>query len=342
MLQGVWVRIPLWSLLKFTFAGFYYYYCNVANFYVILFKLFTIKMNNLKSTFSIKDLENLSGIKAHTIRIWEKRYDLLEPMRTDTNIRLYDLKNLQKLLNVVLLTNFGYKISKISKLNQTEIEKFVVKIQTEKTVNNHVLSSFKMAMLNFDQPLFVKTYNELLSKKSFSAVFFETFIPLLEEIGVLWTTNTITPAHEHFISHLIKQKILIEIEKYQIQQNNVSDQTYILYLPFNEIHDLGLLFLHHEIVTKGHHSIYLGRSLPIENLLELNNHFKKITYITYLTVEPIEEEIENYIETFKNVILKNNSNELLIFGRKAQLIDNTTLPNNIKSIENIKDFLFTL
>jgi DNA-binding transcriptional MerR regulator len=307
-----------------------------------LFKLFTIKMNNLKSTFSIKDLENLSGIKAHTIRIWEKRYDLLEPMRTDTNIRLYDLKNLQKLLNVVLLTNFGYKISKISKLNQTEIEKFVVKIQTEKTVNNHVLSSFKMAMLNFDQPLFVKTYNELLSKKSFSNVFFETFIPLLEEIGVLWTTNTITPAHEHFISHLIKQKILIEIEKYQIQQNNVSDQTYILYLPFNEIHDLGLLFLHHEIVTKGHHSIYLGRSLPIENLLELNNHFKKITYITYLTVEPIEEEIENYIETFKNVILKNNSNELLIFGRKAQLIDNTTLPNNIKSIENIKDFLFTL
>lgn len=299
-------------------------------------------MNNLKSTFSIKDLENLSGIKAHTIRIWEKRYNLLEPMRTDTNIRLYDLKNLQKLLNVVLLTNFGYKISKISKLNQTEIEKFVVKIQTEKTVNNHVLSSFKMAMLNFDQPLFVKTYNELLSQKTFSAVFFETFIPLLEEIGVLWTTNTISPAHEHFISHLIKQKILIEIEKYQIKQNSVSDQTYILYLPFNEIHDLGLLFLHHEIVTKGHHSIYLGRSLPIDNLLELNNHFKKITYITYLTVEPIEDEIENYIQTFKNTILKDNLNELLIFGRKAQILDNNKLPKNIRSFENVKDFLFSL
>lgn len=299
-------------------------------------------MNNIKSTFSIKDLENLSGIKAHTIRIWEKRYNLLEPMRTDTNIRLYDLKNLQKLLNVVLLTNFGYKISKISKLNQTEIEKFVVKIQTQKTVNNHVLSNFKMAMLNFDQPLFVKTYNDLLSEKSFSTVFFETFIPLLEEIGVLWTTNTITPAHEHFISHLIKQKILIEIEKYQIEQNSVSDQTYILYLPFNEIHDLGLLFLHHEIVIKGHHSVYLGRSLPIENLLELNNHFKKITYITYLTVEPNESEIENYIQTFKNTILKNNSNELLIFGRKAQTLDNSTLPENIRSIENLKDFLYTL
>lgn len=307
-----------------------------------MFKLFTQKMNNIKTTFSIKDLENLSGIKAHTIRIWEKRYDLLGPMRTDTNIRLYDIKNLQKLLNVVLLTNFGYKISKISKLDQEEIEKFVLKIQTDKTVNNHVLSQFKMAMLNFDQSLFVKTYNDLLSKKDFSSIFFETFIPLLEEIGILWTTNTITPAHEHFISHLIKQKILIEIEKYQIQQKPISDTTFILYLPFNEIHDLGLLFLHHEIITKGHHSIYLGRSLPIENLIELNNHFKKITYITYLTVEPGEDEIENYINEFNNTMLKENSNELLIFGRKAQTINNEKLPKNIKSIENIKDFLSIL
>lgn len=296
-------------------------------------------MNNIKSTFSIKDLENLSGIKAHTIRIWEKRYDLLGPMRTDTNIRLYDIKNLQKLLNVVLLTNFGYKISKISKLDQEEIEKFVLKIQTDKTVNNHVLSQFKMAMLNFDQSLFVKTYNDLLSKKDFSAIFFETFIPLLEEIGILWTTNTITPAHEHFISHLIKQKILIEIEKYQIQQKPISDETFVLYLPFNEIHDLGLLFLHHEIITKGHHSVYLGRSLPIENLIDLNNHFKKITYITYLTVEPSEDEVENYINEFNSTILNDNSNELLIFGRKAQTINNEKLPKRIKSIENIQDFL---
>ncbi len=299
-------------------------------------------MNNIKSTFSIKDLENLSGIKAHTIRIWEKRYNLLEPMRTDTNIRLYDIKNLQKLLNVVLLTNFGYKISKISKLNQVEIEKFVLKIQTEKTVNSHIMSNFKMAMLNFDQPLFLKTYNSLLNEKSFSTIFLETFIPFLEEIGILWSINTITPAHEHFISHLIKHKILIEIEKYQLQENKISNKTYVLYLPFNEIHDLGLLFLHHEIITNGHQSIYLGRSLPIENLIDLNNHFKKITYITYLTVEPEENEIENYINDFNNTILKDNSNELLIFGRKAKTINNEKLPKNIQSIENMQDFLNTL
>lgn len=299
-------------------------------------------MNNIKSTFSIKDLENLSGIKAHTIRIWEKRYELLEPMRTDTNIRLYDIKNLQKLLNVVLLTSFGYKISKISKLNQEEIEKFVLKIQTEKTVNDHVLSNFKVAMLNFDQSLFVKTYNELLYQKDFSTIFIETFIPLLEEVGILWTTNTITPAHEHFISHLIKQKILIEIEKHQSFQNEKSDKTFVLYLPFNEIHDLGLLFLHYEITIKDHQSIYLGRSLPIENLIDLNNHFKKITYITYLTVEPSEDAIENYLNDFNNTILKNTPNELLIFGRKASAINREKLPSKIKTYENMKGFLETL
>ncbi len=299
-------------------------------------------MNNIKSTFSIKDLENLSGIKAHTIRIWEKRYDLLEPMRTDTNIRLYDIKNLQKLLNVKLLTDFGYKISKISKLNQEEIEKYVLKIQTEKTVNSHLLSNFKMAMLNFDQSLFAKTYNELIIGKSFSTVFCETFIPLLEEVGILWSTNTITPAHEHFISHLIKHKILIEIEKYQLQQNEISDKTYVLYLPFNELHELGLLFLHHEIVTNGHHSVYLGRSLPIENLIDLNNHFKKITFITYLTVEPSEDEIEEYFNDFNDTILKDNSNELLLFGRKTMNINNIKLPPKIKIVGNVLDFISTL
>lgn len=299
-------------------------------------------MNNIKSTFSIKDLENLSGIKAHTIRIWEKRYDLLEPTRTDTNIRLYDIKNLQKLLNVKLLTDFGYKISKISKLNQEEIEKFVLKIQNEKTVNSHLLSNFKMAMLNFDQSLFAKTYNELIIGKSFSTVFCETFIPLLEEVGILWATNTITPAHEHFISHLIKHKILIEVEKYQLQQKEVSDKTYVLYLPFNELHEIGLLFLHHEIVTKGHHSVYLGRSLPIENLIDLNSHFKKITFITYLTVEPNEDEIVDYFNDFNDTILKDNSNELLLFGRKTLNINNMKLPPKIRTIENILDFLSTL
>jgi len=295
-------------------------------------------MNNIKTTFSIKDLENLSGIKAHTIRIWEKRYNLLEPMRTDTNIRLYDIQNLQKLLNVVLLTNFGYKISRISKLTTPEIENFVRKVQNDKTVNNHALSAFKMAMLNFDQQLFINTYNELLSEKDFSVVFLDTFIPLLEEIGVLWTTNTISPAHEHFISYLIKHKILVNIEKHVSKQLETKENAYVLFLPENEIHDLGLLFLHYEIVSRGNHVIYLGRSLPIEDVAELNKHFKEITFVTYLTVTPEEDNIIPYINEFKTKALTNEKNELLIFGRRTEFLRNFS-DNKIKIYSEIAHFL---
>ena len=140
-------------------------------------------MSNVKNTFSIKDLENLTGIKAHTIRIWEKRYNVLEPLRTETNIRYYDLKGLQKILNITLLHDYGYKISKISKLPPEKIPELVSEIISNKSAKNHAISSFKMAMMNFDQKLFLDTYNNLLSEKSFRDVFFEVFIPLMEEIG---------------------------------------------------------------------------------------------------------------------------------------------------------------
>lgn len=295
-------------------------------------------MNNIKTTFSIKDLENLSGIKAHTIRIWEKRYNLLEPMRTDTNIRLYDIQNLQKLLNVVLLTKFGYKISRISKLSTIEIENFVRKVQNEKTANNHALSAFKMAMLNFDQQLFLNTYNELLSEKDFGVVFLETFIPLLEEIGILWTTNTISPSHEHFISYLIKHKILVNIEKHVSNKLDTSENVYVLFLPENEIHDLGLLFLHYEIVSRGNHVIYLGRSLPIEDVAELNNHFKSVTFVTYLTVTPEEDNIIDYLKEFKAKALTNEKNELLVFGRRTEYLANFS-DAKIKVYPGIAHFL---
>ena len=172
-------------------------------------------MNSVKNVFSIKDLENLSGIKAHTIRIWEKRYNILQPMRTDTNIRFYDLAGLQKLLNITLLHNHGYKISKISTYAPEKIPALVRDIVTNKSVKHHAISAFKMAMMNFDQSLFFKTYDDLLSEKTFREIFHEVIIPLMGEIGLLWQTDTISPAHEHFLSYLIKQKVLLHTEKEQ-------------------------------------------------------------------------------------------------------------------------------
>lgn len=299
-------------------------------------------MNNVKNVFSIKDLENLSGIKAHTIRIWEKRYNVLEPMRSDTNIRSYDIKNLQKLLNIVLLHNYGYKISKISMLSQEQINKLANDIISEKSAKNHAISTFKMAMMNFDQSLFFKTYNELLSEKSFREVFYTVFVPLMQELGFLWQTETISPAHEHFITYLIKQKLLINTEKVQIIEPTRTDKVFVLFLPLNEIHELGLMYLNYEILLKGYQTIYLGESIPTESLLDLKKSFEKITFVSYITVEPNQEEIDSYISDMNSKLIKNSDHELILLGRMTQYISSKNITKNIRIFNSIEELSNTL
>ena len=298
-------------------------------------------MNNIKTTFSIKDLENLSGIKAHTIRIWEKRYNVLEPMRTDTNIRLYDLNSLQKLLNITLLHDYGYKISKISKLDTEKINLMIREIISEKSAKNHAISAFKLAMMNFDQTLFFSTYNDLLSEKSFREVFYEVFIPLITEIGFLWQAETITPAHEHFISYLIKQKILINTEKVQILEPTKSNRVFVLYLPENEIHELGLMYLNYEILLNGYKTIYLGESVPIENLLDVKKYFDTITFVCYATVEPTKSEVNSYINELNSKVI-DATTSLWLIGRATENINTKSLNSKIQVFQSIDSLVQSL
>lgn len=296
-------------------------------------------MNSIKSVFSIKDLENLSGIKAHTIRIWEKRYNILEPMRTTTNIRLYDVENLQKLLNITLLHSHGYKISKISKFPPEKIPQLVQEIVSDKSAKNHAINAFKMAMMNFDQTLFFTTYNKLLSEKSFREVFTEIFIPLMNEIGILWQTGTITPSHEHFISYLIRQKLLSSIEQLQILEPAKKDKVFILYLPQNEIHELGLIYLNYEILFHGYKTIYLGQSIPIENLKDLTNLFDTTVFVSYWTVFPEIEETASYIKTIQEEILTDKKSELWILGKLAKHIPAQNLTSQISVYFSMQEVL---
>lgn len=294
-------------------------------------------MNNIKNVFSIKDLENLSGIKAHTIRIWEKRYNILEPMRTETNIRLYDVENLQKLLNITLLHNHGYKISKISKFPPEKIPQLVKEIISDKSTKSHAINAFKMSMMNFDQTLFIKTYNSLLSEKSFQEVFREIFIPLMNEIGLLWQAGTISPSHEHFISYLIRQKLLSNIERLQLQEPTNKDKVFILYLPENEIHELGLIYLNYEILFHGYKTIYLGQSIPIENLKDFIKYFDNIIFVSYWTVYPSPEETDNYIQRIQQEIINNSESELWILGKIARELNSKNLSSKISVHHSIQD-----
>jgi methanogenic corrinoid protein MtbC1 len=295
-------------------------------------------MNNVKNTFSIKDLENLTGIKAHTIRIWEKRYNILEPLRTETNIRYYDLKGLQKILNITLLHDYGYKISKISKLPPEKIPVLVNEIISTKSVKNHAISSFKMAMMNFDQKLFLDTYNNLLSDKSFREIFFEVFIPLMEEIGFLWQAETISPAHEHFISYLIKLKLWVNTEKIQSNEPTKNDKIFVLYLPSDEVHELGLMYLNYELIFSGYKTIYLGESVPLDSLKDIKKYFNNIVYVCYSTVEPHKEILGTYVKDLKEQILDDDS-KVWFIGRNSQNIDEKLRDEKIRVFENITEFV---
>lgn len=297
-------------------------------------------MNSIKKDFTIKDLENISGIKAHTIRIWEKRYNLLVPERTETNIRYYSHQNLQKLLNIVLLNENSYKISKIAQMSEETITLIARELAFKVAVNDEAINSFKLAMFQFDKTLFNNTYNKLLHRKTFREIFNEVFIPFLKHIGMLWQTDTLLPAHENFISNLISQKIQINIEKLQFSVSN-TNEVYVLFLPENEIHELGLLYLNYELVLRGNHTIYLGQSLPLDNLNYFFQGNKKVTFITSLTVMPLDDKVPDYFYQIDS-ILKNSEHSLIAIGKKAMDMKNHEFVSEIKLYPTVSDLLKVL
>ncbi|QED38795.1 MerR family transcriptional regulator [Antarcticibacterium arcticum] len=292
-------------------------------------------MDFIKQSFSIKDFEYLTGIKAHTIRIWEKRYNILDPERTPTNIRTYSIENLQRILNVSFLNNNGYKISRISKMSHQEAAQLALKVAASKSVQHRAVNSFKIAMLGFNEELFNKTYKQLLATKSFRQIFHEIFLPLLEEIGLLWQTHSIKPVHEHFVSMLIKQKINENIAL--LEPVNTDSDLYVLFLPENEIHDLGLLFLNYELNFYKQKTIYLGPSFAIKDLKYLLEIHPNPKFISYLTVSP--REVADFISEFDAELCQDQPRELNLLGARIQSLDSTKQLPHIKIFKSIPEFI---
>lgn len=296
---------------------------------------------NVKTQFSIKDLENLSSVKAHTIRIWEKRYNLFEPNRTETNIRTYNLHDLVKLLNICTLSSKGYKISKIVQLKESEIQHLVEEL-TISGYGNSATNAFKTSMFEFDEQLFSKTFEKLIQKKSLREIFMEVFLPLLNDIGTLWQTGTINPCHESFISELIKRKIIVSIERKISNFNKTSDTLIVLFLPYKEIHEIGLLYTNYEVLASGHKTIYLGTNIPLDNLINLLNVNDKIIFISYITMHPEGKNIYDYISNYQELVYSKKPCDLWLLGNKAQLLDRTKIPLNIHLINELPDLISRL
>jgi len=217
--------------------------------------------------YKIKDLENLTGIKAHTIRMWEKRYGLLNPCRTETNFRTYSDEDLQSILLVSVLNNNGIKISHIADMTVDERAKKIKKYQSA-SIESNAVEQFILALLRLDEQLFCDTFDELIDKHGLEITFSEHVVPFLDRIGVMWLVGTINPAQEHFISHLIRQKIIVAIDKLEAKSGNDIKKA-VLYLPEHEWHELGLLFYHFLLKKLGWKIYYLGQSVPLEALKQI-------------------------------------------------------------------------
>ena len=245
--------------------------------------------------FSIRDLEHFSGIKAHTIRMWEQRYQLLEPHRTPTNIRYYSGDHLKSLLNIGMLLDSGMRISQIAGLSPIEIMERVGAIQQEASTDQAIFNALKVSMLNYDEALFRTISDAAIANRGFDRTVQEIYLPFLGQMGMLWLTNAICPAQEHFFSHLLREQ-LMSFSRAIGPVEDASAPVWVMYLPEREIHDLSLLYFHVLARRQGIRSIFLGANVPFEDLETLGHQFEEVRFVSYCTTFPAPGDASMYVE----------------------------------------------
>lgn len=214
--------------------------------------------------FTIKDLENLSGIKAHTIRIWEHRYNFLKPQRTDTNIRYYCNEELKKLLNIALLCKYGFKISHINRMTGEEITEKILSLGDPQAEKERIVNELVQEMAELDMDKFETILNNYIRTKGIEKTVTRIIFPFLEKIGILWQTGHINPAQEHLVANVIRQKLIAAVEA--TSPTVKMNKTFLLYLPEGEHHELGLLFVYYLLKKRGAKIIYLGANIPMKDV----------------------------------------------------------------------------
>ncbi len=292
-----------------------------------------------KERYTIQDLEGLSRIQAHTIRIWEKRYDLLHPIRLGNNVRYYSHKDLQKILNVAALYHQGFKISRIASLAEADLEETVRKEMLVDHQGDFAGHSLRMAMLNFDHALFDQTIHLLLAQKTFREVFRTVFLPFLNDVGLMWQTSVITVAHEHFLTNLLRQKILYQIDQLHAITVDPDQKIFVLFLPDCEVHELGLLYAQYELMLHGCRTIYLGQSVPLESLSDLQTAFPAIIFITAFTIHPQDDKVADYLKNVSKNLLRKGYDELWVSGRKIHNPNSRVKIKGIRYIMGADEFI---
>ncbi|MBP6234936.1 MAG: MerR family transcriptional regulator [Saprospiraceae bacterium] len=287
--------------------------------------------------YSIKDLESLSGVKAHTLRIWEKRYGIIKPSRTDTNIRYYMDCDLQKILNITLLNRKGYKISKIAGMPNDEIRQKVAELTEVGAVFEDQLDAMMLSMFELDETKFNIMLDHHISSKGFEETMNDVVYPLLDKLSVMWIAGSVKGVHENFVSNIIRRKTIVEIDKLN-KNESIPGFKCLIFLPENESHELSLLFLQYILVKNRAKVINLGTGVPLIDVLEGKNIFNAKYIFTIFNDSFSEAPLQPYI----NELSKNAQETTILISGFQTASQQLNLPSNVQilnSIDQIKSFI---
>jgi DNA-binding transcriptional MerR regulator len=282
-------------------------------------------------------LENLSGIKAHTLRIWEQRYGILNPIRSDTNIRSYGDRDLKFVLNIAILQDKGgFKISEISKMQEHEISKHILLLSENKLDYPDQIQALTVAMLDLDETRFQKLTENIVQKIGFESYVLDIIYPFLGRLGTLWLSGSVGPAQEHFITHLIRQKLIAAIDQQDLSLKP-NAKKFLLYVPEGELHELGLLFANYILRARKHSVTYLGQSLPFDELVFADKIHQPDYIVSVFTTEPKASEIDRYLESLTKEMP--NTKFLLSGYLLTQDDRNKSLHSNIEVLKNFQQLV---
>ena len=283
--------------------------------------------------FSISDLEQLSGIKAHTIRMWEQRYGLLRPVRTATNIRIYSNDDLRRLLNVSTLCGRGQRISQVAKLNDAEISEAVLACCDDVHDYHHQVNALLAAMLGFDEPHLDQLLSEAADYLGFENMMLRVAYPLLQRIGLMWLAGTVDLAQEHMLAHLLRQKLLAATDA--LPAVPTTARRWVLFLPADELHELALLFMNYLLRARGQHTLYLGQNLPTAGLANVGGSYQPDAVVTVLTTQPERGRVADFARELRDLF---PASQLVLYGPLARQ-EGLELPANCIVPTLMTDFL---
>ncbi len=290
--------------------------------------------------YSIKDLEKLSGIKAHTIRIWEQRYCLISPKRTATNIRYYEDEDLKLLLSIALLNRNGVKISKIVGMKSADILSQVAALSELSFDNGAELDALTLSMLEMDEYKFDRIISTNIQQLGFERAMLDVIYPFLEKLSVLWLTGSIVPVQEHFISNLIRQKLVVAIDK-EPMSNVRGAKKFLIFLPEGETQELTMLFVHYLLKSRGHQVLYVGQNIQLDDLKDAARICAPDFVFTMITETFSRQPVQQYVDMLSAVL---PDSSILLSGYQV-VFQNVLSRQNItvlQSLEHTIQFLNAL